>query len=259
MADKESHRILRWRPNAREGDIVADGKGQGSRTDQLNQPHAVLLDRLNNGLIISEHGNRRVIRWFLPKDKQKRDENEVIISNILCLGWAMDDEGALYVSDFERNEVRRYGRRDGRGGVIVAGGHGRGPALNQLDCPRQISVDAECCVYVSDSLNHRVMKWTTGAKEDVVVAGGQGEGNRLGQLQRPSGIFVDQMGSVYVADQENHRVMLWKKGAKEGEVIVGGNGRGVQNNQLNRPGSILLDDQKNLYVVDRDNNRVQCV
>ena len=40
--------------------------------------------------------------------------------------------------------------RDGREGVLVAGGHGKGAAFNQLNYPRQIFVDADHSVYVSD-------------------------------------------------------------------------------------------------------------
>ena len=44
--------------------------------------------------------------------------------------------------------MRRYGRGDGRGGVIVAGGNYRGDALNQLNGPRNIFVDDDYSVYV---------------------------------------------------------------------------------------------------------------
>ncbi|CAF1619120.1 unnamed protein product, partial [Rotaria magnacalcarata] len=78
-------------------------------------------------------------------------------------------------------------------------------------------------MYVSDSSNHRVMKWNKDAKEGIVVAGEQGSGSALTQLQYPEGIFVDTLGTLYVADQVNHRVMRWTRGAKQGTVIVGGN------------------------------------
>ena len=254
VADTNNDRIVRWRPNARQGEIIAGGKGRGDRGDQLDSPSAVLIDRLKDCLIIRNAMNRRVIRWPLQKSA---GTGEVILSNIRSLGLAMDNEGSLYVSDWDKHEVRRYGRGDGREGVIVAGGHGKGAALNQLSTPPQIFVDAEQSVYVSDRDNHRVMKWVKGAREGVVVAGGQGEGNSLAQLRWPGGIFVDRMGSVYIADQGNDRVMRWSRGAKDGEVIAGGNGQGSQDNQLHDPTSVSLDNGGNLYVVDRKNHRIQ--
>ena len=257
VADRNNHRIIRWEPNATQGEIIARSKGRGGRTDHLVLPVAVLLDRMRDRLIISERGIRRVIRWPLNRNGQNGGDAKVIVSNIESFGLAMDDEGSLYVSNFERNEVRRYGRRDGKKGVLVAGGHGQGAALNQLDSPRQIFVDADRSVFVADCGNHRVVKWTKGAKEGLVVAGGQGRGDGFGQLHRPSGIFVDRLGSVYVADQWNHRVMRWSSGAKEGEVVAGGNGQGSRSNQFNLPVGVSLDNQGNVYVIDCKNNRVQ--
>ena len=228
-----------------------------NQTDQVNQPLAVLIDQLNRTLIISDGRNRRLIRWSLNDSKRNHAKGEVIISNIHSLGLAMDDEGSLYVSDYGRDEVRRYGRKNGKKGVIVAGGNGRGAALNQLDHPRHIFVDAGRSVYVSDSWNHRVVKWSRGAREGVVVAGGQRQGDSSRQLDGPGGIFVDRMGSVYAVDQGNDRVMRWERGAREGEVLVSGTGRGSQKNQLSQPLSIAWDREGNLYVTDHKNHRVQ--
>ena len=250
ITDWGNDRIVRWKLNAREGEIIAGGKGRENGTDPLNDPAAVLIDGKNDCLIVSEEGNRRVIRC-------SRGTNEEIISNIRSHGLAMDDEGTLYVSDFEKHEVRRYGRRDPKDGVIVAGGNGQGAALNQLHCPRQLFVTNDRSVYVSDMWNHRVIRWTNNAKEGVVVAGGQGEGRSLEQLNKPSGIFVDQTGSVYVVDQFNHRVMRWLQGAQEGEVLLGDNSRGSQHDQFNQPTDIALDNQGNLYVADTFNDRIQ--
>ena len=257
IADMDNHRIIRWKPKATEGEIVIGSRGKGNQIDQLHHPVAVLIDRKNECLIVIEDGNRRVTRWSLDTNKAKKNEGQVIISNIQSLGLAMDKEGSLYVSDFRKHEVRRYGPQDGKDGVVVAGGHGQGAGLNQLDHPRHIFVDDDYSVYISDRNNHRVMKWVKDAKEGVVVAGGSDRKHSLEQLSGPSGIFVDRLGSVYVADQWNHRVMRWLKDAKEGEVIVGGNGRGSRNNQLDQPKSISLDNHGNLYVIDRSNNRIQ--
>ena len=258
IADMLNHRIVRWKPNAKQGEVIAGGLGPGYQTGQLTSPYAVLIDRMNDCLIISDVGNRRVMRLAHFRDKQRSaGTEEEILSDIDSLGLAMDDEASLYVSDYNKHEVRRYGRKDGNYGVIVAGGNGRGAAHNQLNCPRQIFVDTDQSVYVSDMHNHRVMKWVKGATEGVVVAGRQGPGNSLSQLNNPSAIFVDRMGSVYVVDQGSDRVMRWTQGTLEGEVLVGGKGRGSQNNQLHGASGVSFDNQGNLYVIDPYNHRIQ--
>lgn len=69
------------------------------------------------------------------------------------------------------------------------------------------SVDEDYSVYVSDTNNHRVVKWVKDAEEGIVVAGGQDNGNNLTQLSHPYGVIVDHAGNVYVADSWNHRIM----------------------------------------------------
>ena len=74
----------------------------------------------------------------------------------------------LYVSDWMKDEVRRWKIGD-KEGTIVAGGNGKGNNLNQLNVPTYIFVDQDYSVYVSDWFsNHRVMKWMKGAKEGIV-------------------------------------------------------------------------------------------
>ncbi|CAF3503844.1 unnamed protein product [Rotaria sp. Silwood1] len=142
-------------------------------------------------------------------------------------------------------------------GTVVAGENGQGSRSDQLFKPWYVFVDRDHSVYVSDSANHRVMKWEEGAKQGIVVAGGQGQGDSVTQLSMPEGVVVDQSGNVYVADCYNHRIMRWSKGAAQGSVIAGGNGEGGQSNQLYYPNGLSFDRHGNLYVVDQNNNRVQ--
>ncbi|CAF1175919.1 unnamed protein product [Rotaria sordida] len=235
------------------GQVAAGGNGQGNRLDQLYHPTDVLIDKETDSLIICDWENRRVVRW--PRHSGTI-QGEILINNIACAGLAMDDQRYLYISDNEKDEVRRYQIGD-KNGTLVAGGNGGGDGLNQLNFPTYIFVDQQQTVYVSDWNNHRVMKWNKGAKEEIVVAGGQGEGNALTQLYHPQGLFVDTLGTIYVADSNNHRVMRWPKGAKQGTVIVGGNGQGKEANQFQYLGGLSFDRHGNLYVVDYGNSRVQ--
>jgi sugar lactone lactonase YvrE len=235
-----------------EGQVVAGGNGKGDRMDQLNHPVDVIVDKKTNSLIITDKGNKRVVR----RARQNDPNPQIIISNIDCIGLTMNNNGDLYVSDCEKNEVRRW-KIGETNGTLVAGGKGKGYHLNQLNGPTHIFVDQDDSVYVSDYGNHRVMKWVKGAKEGIVVAGGQGEGNRLTQLSHPFGVIVDHLGHVYMADSPNHRIMRWRLGSAEGSIVVDGNGQGQQLNQFSHPVDLSFDRQGNLYVVDLENARVE--
>ncbi|CAF1392581.1 unnamed protein product [Adineta steineri] len=251
IADWMNNRIVEWKYNANEGQIIAGGNGEGNRIDQLDNPTNVIVDQQNHSIIIADQLNRRVIRWL-------NQSQQVLIENIYCYGLAMDKNGFIYVSDWKKSEVRRWKMGEyNNQGIVVAGGNSRGKQLNQLDHPTYIFVDKDQSVYISDHSNHRVMKWKKDAKEGTIVAGGNGQGENLNQLFEPGGVIVDDLGHIYVADSGNDRVMRWCEGKEEGEIVVGGNGRGNQLNQLNNPRGLSFDDEGNLYVVDSRNHRIE--
>ena len=251
IADRRNHRIVRWKYDAKTGEVVAGGNGQGNRMDQLNKPTDVIVDKKNNSLIICDQGNKRVIRWSLENNQNQ----QIIISDVRCSGLAMDDNGDLYVSDYEKNEVRQWKIGD-ENGRIVAGGNGLGYDLNQLFYPSFIFVDQDYSVYISDNNNHRVMKWMKGAKEGIAVIGQQRQENNLTLLHYPGGVIVDHLGNVYVADYCFARIMRWLKGSEERNIIVDGHEQENQSNQFRHPAGLSFDREGNLYVADCGNNQV---
>jgi sugar lactone lactonase YvrE len=244
IADWGNDRIVKWKRDATSGHEVIGG------SDQLDHPTTLFLD--SEGVIICDCWNRRVVRW----PPRNGTCVEPILLNTDCSRLTMDDQNFLYVSNWEKDEVKRY-RMGESNGTIVAGGNGKGEGVNQLNGPTYVFVDQSHSVYVSDYHNHRVMKWMVDAREGIIVAGGRGQGSGRSQLSEPRGVVVDSSGAVYVADHNNHRVMRWCQGENEGTIIAGGNGTGKGNNQFSYPNSLALDQGGNLYVVDRDNHRVQ--
>ena len=202
IADWGNHRIVEWKIGASNGKVIAGGRGEGIRLDQLYRPSDVLIDKETNSLFIADLDNRRVLRW---SRRQETTHGEVILDNIACYGLATDYQRYLYVSDIENHEVRRYTIGD-KNGIVVAGGNGRGNQLNQLNWPTFLFVDEAQAVYVSDYNNHRVMKWNKGTNKGIVVAGRQGEGSALTQLSCPQGLFVVTSGTIYMIDARTDHI-----------------------------------------------------
>ena len=253
IADWGNHRVVEWEKNAKTGRVVAGGNGAGSGVNQLLNPTDVTIDKGTNSLLICDRGNRRVMKWAR---RPGTASGEVLIGNIMCQGLTMDGQSNLYVTDYEKHEVKRF-RKGEKTGTLVAGGNGNGSAFNQLNIPTHAFVDREQSVYVSDFYNHRVMKWVKNATEGIVVAGGRGEGTALTHLHHPYVLFVDKEETVYVAESVCHRVTRWPKGASQGTNVVGGNGEGSSANQLAYPEGLSFDRHGNLYVADQWNHRVQ--
>ena len=166
IADWGNHRIVRWAMNELEGEVLIPAQG---RPNPLNGPTDVILDKEGDSLIICDRGHRRILRW---SRRSEASEVEVLLGNIAGWGLALDGERNLYISDTDSHAVRRY-RLDTMGeGVIVAGGHGQGAGFHQLNQPTYLFVDRHGNVYVTDTGNHRVMKWNREATVGLIVAQG---------------------------------------------------------------------------------------
>ncbi|CAF3618097.1 unnamed protein product [Rotaria sp. Silwood1] len=142
---------------------------------------------------------------------------------------------------------------------IFSGGNGAGN--NQFRRPFGIARNANTrTLYISDSLNHRVMRYLAGAAVGAVIAGGAGAGNANNQLNFPTGIYFDQTSnSLIIANRNNHNIVRWVIGAATRTVLAGSaaGAPGGTAALLRNPDGVTLDSAKNLYVADTGNNRIQ--
>lgn len=247
VSDHHNHRIFAHRLGQYNEQYDISFEDTGSELiNQLKFPTDIVIDKGNNSVLISDRGNRRVVRLSLEGNTGKA---EVILSDINCFGIALDRDGFLYVVNDLKNEVKRY-RIGDENGVVVAGGNGAGNGLNQLNGPRFVCVDKTGAVYVSDFRNHRVVKWATGAIEGIVVTDINSDKSGFYQLSSPNQIVIDECGTLYVADSGNHRVLRFCERKKQAEVIVGGKGRGRAPNQLSLPTGLGFGNHGQLFVAN---------
>ncbi|CAF4236699.1 unnamed protein product, partial [Adineta steineri] len=252
IAERENHRIVRWEFGADVGEIVAGGNGAGYAINQLRTPTDVVLDKEKKYLIICDYHNIRVMRWSL----QNSQNQQILISGMLCCGLAIDNNGTLYITDGLKHRVSRWQEGDTEG-TVVAGGNNEGNHFNQLNLPNFIFVDEYHSVYIADNINDRVMKWMKTAIEGTLVAPGQVAGENPNSLCGPEGVIVDHMGNIYVSNSGSHQITRWSPGAIEGVPVVGEKERGNKSTQFINPGDLSFDREGNLYVVDRINHRIQ--
>lgn len=119
--------------------------------------------------------------------------------------------------------------------------------------PRDLAVDSEGRVYVSDTGNKRVRVYVI--DDNIAIHQydiGEG-GSGLGQLDEPSGVVVHPDGRLFVADTWNRRISVF---TREGVALDSYRVRGWYEEQGNRP-YIALDVERDLlYVTDPDSGRV---
>lgn len=120
-----------------------------------------------------------------------------------------------------------------------------------------IAVDNSGNIYVSDTVNNRVVAFGRNTPDGITVAGGNGGGNLPNQLNKPAGLFIDGFGNLFVTDQYNNRILRFAPGSSNGFLVAGGNGRGAGANQLSDPRDVYVDIQGFVYIADAGNHRIQ--
>ncbi len=148
-------------------------------------------------------------------------------------GVAPDSDGNLYITDSSNNRVRKVtpvGTITTVAGDGTAGFSGDGgPATRaELNTPGGMALDSAGNLYISDRLNSRVRKITSGGTITTVAGngtqafsgdGGPATGAALGD---PRGVALDSAGNLYIADRSNGRI---RKVTPGGAITtVAGNG-----------------------------------
>jgi sugar lactone lactonase YvrE len=127
----------------------------------------------------------------------------------------------------------------------------QGSGNGQFEYPTGIATDAAGNVYVADSGNERIQKFTSSGAF-IAKWGSSGDGN--GQFFYPHSVATDAAGNVFVTDNLNHRVQKFNS---SGEFIAKWGGQGDGNGQLANPEGIATDAASNVYVADSGNHRIQ--
>ena len=73
IADTYKDRIVKWKYEAKNGEVVADENGKGNRMDQLDEPRNVIVDKKNNSLIICDQ--RKQASDSMVSSKQSKSTN----------------------------------------------------------------------------------------------------------------------------------------------------------------------------------------
>jgi len=140
----------------------------------------------------------------------------------------------------------------------------QGSAPGQFQSPRGIKVGPDGFIYVADSGNHRIQKFTTGGQ--FVAAWGQPstietEAGVPQGFNEPWDVAVAPGGDIYVADTWNHRIQRLDA---EGRTVFSwglfgqyGPGDVAGQSAFYGPRGLAIGPEGRVYVADTGNKRVQ--
>jgi len=162
-------------------------------------------------------------------------------------GLALDNNGNLYLSDFNRDLVRRVNLASGiittiAGNANTGFSGDNGVAIQaELNSPAGLAVDSSGQVFVADYGNKRVRKISSSTITTVAgTSDGDGGPATAAFLNEPLGVAVDNAENIAIADLGNARVRRFTLG-------------GAINNLgllFGSPLAIAVDQTGNFFVLD---------
>jgi DNA-binding beta-propeller fold protein YncE len=238
VADSLNHRVQKITPS---GDVYGLGG-----PDLLVNPQGVAVDG-SRFIYILEQGADRLRKFshtgFLVFTL---GGPEVRVRRFACpTAICLDQYHQIYIAEAERDRITCYS----------AAGHwqtnyeGRTyePGFRR---PQGVAVDLQGNVYVSDTLNHRIVRLRPNGEMDAVIGR---PGPEMGELAEPSGLATAPEGGVWVADSGNDRVQRF---SGEGEATCCFPEPDRRDVDLSCPTAVALDGEGSVYVSDSLNHRI---
>ncbi len=168
---------------------------------------------------------------------------------------AVGADGSLYVVDSDNHRIQHLSP----GGEVlqiwgsfgdVAQGPAEGGKFNQ---PWGIGIVPDGSVYVADTWNHRVQKFTSDGQL-VTMWGYFGQAEQPQAFWGPRDIVVDTSGRVFVTDTGNKRVAVFDS---QGNFLTQFGEGGMGPGQFDEPVGLGIDADGLIYVADTWNQRIQ--
>lgn len=261
IMDLSNKRILKWPIGAQSGTIIASWQDNAQSTEVF---WGFFVDKKDN-LYISYQNRVEKNGVVVAIGDDVRNPSDL---SIIGAPWKIfvDDFDNLYVNNGIKYNITKW-VPGAKTGVLVAGGNGPGPGLNQLYAVQGLVVDSVGNVFVKNSYFKsysplsgipdfsRILKYVPGSTTGIVVVDSTRSvsGRKLEPLAW--GMDMDSKGNIFVVGVVG--IDKWTPGTKIEITVAGGFGEGPAANQLFYPFDVKVDPFGNIYVYDWGNARVQ--
>jgi sugar lactone lactonase YvrE len=216
VADSNNFRVMFWRQNASAGVKVAGTGSSGSALNNFGTLSGLSVDSQGN-IYVCDVSNNRIMK-FTPNVT-----NAVIVGGNGIAGNSSDQINTpygmylddvnlyLYVADYNNSRIQRYHLNVSTNGTTVAGGNGLGAGNNQLNSPYSVCVSKiNSAIYIADTGNNRVQRWSSGATYGVTIAGiGASLYNYTTPLYGPMDIRLSNDEAYLFVSEKNYN-RVWR-------------------------------------------------
>ncbi len=235
-------------------DALSTTGSNGAGDGQFTTPRNVAVGP--DGLIyVADSGNHRIqvldqngqflLKWGSEGSKPSQFSEP--------WGLAVADDGTVYVADTWNHRVQSFsptGQFLNSFGEFANVQHDAQAQPGTFWGPRDIAIDAEGNLYISDTGNKRIQKFSSDGQFLQAFGGG---GVIPGAFEEPVGIDIDSQGNIYVADTWNRRIqkfdpnfnplIQWDVVGWDSETVV------------NKP-YLTVDDQDRVLISDPESYRI---
>ena len=154
-------------------------------------------------------------------------------------GVAINSKNHIVVSEENSHRIVVYGRKSK---IVLTFGR-YGSEVSQFKHPLGVAVDKDECIYVADSKNNRLLKFSA---DGNFLAEFIGEKSTCGILSNPSSVKISN-NNIYIVDRGNARVLVLNCDL-EYQYEFGGHGAGL--GKLEDPWDVAFDGHGIVYVTD---------
>jgi uncharacterized protein (TIGR03663 family) len=168
---------------------------------------------------------------------------------------ALAPDGTLYVADTFNNRIQHLASD---GTVLKVWGSfadiskGQAPGGTFYE-PWGIAVGPDGSVYVADTWNHRIQKFSADGNF-VNMWGYFGQAETPFAIWGPRDIAINSKGQILVTDTGNKRIVVYDA---DGNAVTQFGSVGLQPGQFDEPVGISLDQNDAVYIADTWNQRIQ--
>jgi predicted membrane-bound mannosyltransferase/sugar lactone lactonase YvrE len=168
---------------------------------------------------------------------------------------ALAPDGSFYISDTSNNRIQHIAAD---GSILKVWGSfadiskGAAPGGTFYE-PWGIAVGSDGSVYVADTWNHRIQKFTAGG-EFVNMWGYFGQADSPFAIWGPRDIAIDSNGNLFITDTGNKRVVIYDS---DGNFVNQFGSVGMEPGQFDEPVGIAVDNEGLVYIADTWNQRIQ--
>ena len=303
IADTENSRILEFNDpsgNYPQANLVL---GQNdfihnnyTRDYTLEFPSDIAVDTSTGRVYVCDKDNSRILWWNSSVSFMNgKGADGVIGQGDLFTGWSngsqfgldhpqgvfVDGSGNVWVADTGDNRVLEFARPTANlpMAILVLGQGGyesADPDCSQfyLDYPSGVTVDSSGNVWVADTDNSRVLKFSVplsnGMAASMVLGQQDYVSNNTACSQKgmagPQGVSFDASGNLWVTDSDNSRVLKYSAPFSNGmaaSMVLGepdftsiNSSSGCSQTLTLNPARAKFDSSGNIWVADQNNNRV---